>query len=396
MLLFKDKEREWMGPKSASESYYTYYNRSGRKEVENIRSLLNTWLQSVPKNDRDELINRLRSPNPKQFNSAIFEVVLFATFSALECNIEIHPTIPNDTGKKPDFRITTPDGEKFYVEAIVVSDEPEQLIGKNKKKEVVYDTINKMETENFFLYIDERGTPNSSPKGNKLKAELENWLNGLDPEAVATIYQDTGDLPKFKWEHDGWNITFKPIPIKKERRNKGQRVIGATMPEVRQISIWQSIRDAVKNKGRRYGKLDHPFLVAVNSTGMFVDKIDEVQALYGQEEFIINVADPGKEPRMSRKPNGAWLGPHGPQYKRVSGCWIFNDYNIWNLSNKTSKIYHHPCANMLLPEFLNIFPSRHVIEDKLQSRGGDEISVILNIPDDWPNCEIELDNSEPK
>ena len=55
------------------------------------------------------------------------------------------------------------------------------------------------------------------------------------------------------------------------------------------IDNWTPIRDSIVEKGRKYGDLDIPYVIAVNALEP-ADTIDIVQALYGQEEFIIDVS----------------------------------------------------------------------------------------------------------
>lgn len=105
---------------------------------------------------------------------------------------------------------------------------------------------------------------------------------------------------------------------------------------------WTPIRDAVRFKGSKYGKLDKPLLVAVNFGSLHLARLDEMQALYGQEQFMFSVDEPDKEPRLERAPNGVWRGRTGPQATRVSGAWLFNDLTPYTVASRRHTIYFNP------------------------------------------------------
>lgn len=150
------------------------------------------------------------------------------------------------------------------------------------------------------------------------------------------------------------------------------------------IDEWTPIRNAVKFKGSKYGELDKPLLVAVNFSSFSLDRIDEMQALYGQEQFAFSVGEPDKEPRFERLPNGAWLGKRGPQATRVSGAWLFNDLNPYSIQSRRHTLYFNPWASKPLPEVLTHLP--HAIErgGKVHWEKGFSLSQVLELPDGWP------------
>jgi len=55
---------------------------------------------------------------------------------------------------------------------------------------------------------------------------------------------------------------------------------------VRQWKSWHLIRDAVLTKGKHYGDMDYPLIVAINAGGLDMKQIDVMQALFGKEQFI--------------------------------------------------------------------------------------------------------------
>lgn len=188
----------------------------------------------------------------------------------------------------------------------------------------------------------------------------------------------------FFGEHEEWSLTIRPIPLKVARRGKARTLIGAAMGGVGYIDAWTPIRNAVKFKGSKYGRLELPLLVAVNVDTFALDRIDEMQALFGQEQFVFAVGQPEREPEMQRAPNGVWHGPTGPQYKRVTGAWFFNDLTPYTVASRRNTIYLNPWASASLPENLLAMP--HAIADggEIKWADGKSFQEIFGLHDGWP------------
>ena len=271
------------------------------------------------------------------------------------------------------------------MEAVLASEFKAVEISAQKRKNVILESIDSIESPNFFVDIDAKGNPNTPPSAKKLRHALQSWLKSLDPDLCASVFDKTNldSLATFDWNHDGWFVKFSAIPKKPEARGRNQRTIGAQCNGVRLVNSWEPIRDAIKDKGKRYGKLDRPMLVAVNIDSMFVDKIDAMQALFGEEEFVFYNNCP--DPQMHRKPNGAWLGTSGPQYKRVSGVWIFNSMNCWNIASRQPIIYLNPWAERPIPEeFLSLRHAKTEDHTKMKWHDGRDFYDVLGLSINWP------------
>lgn len=150
------------------------------------------------------------------------------------------------------------------------------------------------------------------------------------------------------------------------------------------VDDWTPIRNAVKYKGSKYGELNKPLLVAVNLDSFHLDRIDEMQALFGQEQFVFSVGQSEEGFRFERAPNGAWYGKSGPQYTRVSGLWIFNDLSAYSIGVRRSTIYFNPWAAFSLPEILKYFPYASVEGEKMEWVEGARLSTLFGLKDGWP------------
>jgi len=385
-MLFEEKDRAYQGPKTYIESDFEYLDRSGRKEAQRVREFLDEWIGCFPENEANELISRITSRDKRAFDSAIFEIVLFAIIASLGGHLDVHPELENGSEKRPDFLVRMPNGEQFYLEAVLASEFSEAEKAAERRKNVVLEAIEKLDSPNFFVGINAEGNPDTPPSSKALRRDLTGWLANLDPDLVAREVEENGHdkVPTMAWEHDGWLVEFEAIPIKPERRGKGQRVIGMHFGGARWVNEWEPIRDAIRSKGGRYGEFAKPFIVAVNVDAVSLDRIDEMQALFGQEEYVFNRTNPNGHPEMRRAPNGAWFGPKGPQYTRVSGAWIFGGVNPWNIVTRKNTLYFNPWAQLPNPASLQIVNHAMAKNEKIEWVEGEMLSTVLRLSEDWP------------
>ncbi|MBD3668722.1 MAG: hypothetical protein HUJ16_12205 [Kangiella sp.] len=385
-MLFEEKSRTYSGPKTYGEGDFDFLDRSGRKEAGNVRGVLNYWLGQFPEEEQRELISRIQSRDPKAYESATFEIVLYAILTNLGASIEIHPYLDNGSDKHPDFLVSFSEEEEFYVEAVLASEHSDAELAAERRKNVVLDSIERLESPNFFLGINAEGNPETPPSGKALRRELSKWLATLDPDDVTNTVDEYGfeAVPKLQWCHEGWEIEFEAIPIKPEKRGNGQCVIGMLSGGARFVNEWEPIRDALRSKGNRYGELSKPFLIAVNVDAFSLDKIDEMQALYGQEEYVFSRESREAQPAMRRAANGLWNGPHGPQYTRISGAWLFGGISPWNIVSRKNTVYLNPWAQLAAPDELRRLNHASASEGKMEWTDGIPLAELLKLDSSWP------------
>jgi len=383
-MIFEKVEREDEEPKEHNESSYSFLNRSSWSSCEKIREFLNLTTKGYPESETNEIVSRIKCGNDRHFDSAVFELILYQVFISLGCELTPHPVLPNGQKSRPDFLVETPKGEKFYLEAVLASAKTNVNDRAEKLKGTVYNSIDKISHHNFFVEVDDTGNPNTPPKGRALKKSLKKWLDSLDPDQVIKDVDSFGfeHRPQFDWEHDGWYVIFRAIPIKPERRGKGQRTIGMYGSNGGFHDSWSPIRDAIIEKGRKYGVLDKPLVIAVNSSACILERIDEMQALFGQERFSFTGAS---EPSFSRAPNGAWHSKGGPRYTRISAAWIFKHLMPWSVSTSTHTLYCNPYSTLEIPDFLFQFPHGKVANGKMVLNEGAALTSVLGLHEEWPN-----------
>lgn len=364
-------------------------DRSARPEIEKVRNFLEACAHEYPSGEVTELVARIRSDNDANFKSATFELILHAGLSRIGFKLQPHPDLPNRSPAHPDFFVTGPDGSDFYLEAVLASENNEVDNSAEARKSVALDALAIASHQNFTLEIESDGVPATQPSGNSLRRAAIGWLDSLNPDEVQACIDTHGfeARPSFSWSHEEWQVTLRPIPLKAERRGMSKTLVGILDDGSGSlIDAWTPIKNAIKDKGAesKYGILGKPFLVAVNFNSFHLDRIDEMQALYGQEQYVFNTGQLEKEPRLKRAPNGAWFGRNGPRYRRVSGLWIFNNLNPYTLATHRQTIYFNPWASHGLPEVLTQFPHAVAHGQKMKWFDGRSLREIFDLSEGWP------------
>lgn len=388
-MIFDDLARTDLTSKRHSESSFAYLNRSARVEISRVREFLEKCVADYPRSEAGELVARLRSGDDRQFDSASFELLLHALLRALNYELEPHPLLTNGSASRPDFLVSTPQGNRFFLEAVLASEISDATVGTAAIKGSVMDALNAVTHANFVIDVLDEGHPKTQPSGKKLARSVLAWLDSLDPDAVQDQINANGydAIAPFVWTHDGWTLSIKPIPIKPERRGRAKSLVGVSMGGAGWINAWTPIRDAIKSKGSKYGVLELPLVVAVNVDAFTLDRRDEVQALFGQEEIVVSVDQPEREPRTQRALNGAWIGLGGPQYTRVSGAWLFNNLSPYTVASRRNTLYLNPWAAATVPDELLTLPHAKGNAGVVEWVGGASLRDIFGLRDQWPETD---------
>ncbi len=390
MKLFDDIKRTDNSSADYNEPIFPYMNRTARKEFEEVRKILEVWFSHYPAPEQAELKSRFRSNINRQHQSAFFELLLHEILVRLDCTVIPHPSVPS-TNKTPDFFVKPLVDNPFYIEAVLASNESDEEVAAQARINSVYDVVTrKVDSSNFFLWIDVEGSPKSPPPANKIASFLNVRLKTLDPDQISILYETNGldSFITWRYEHDGWVINFRPIPKKPEARNKkGTRPIGLKSTDFHSADHRTPIREAINKKSGRYGALDHPYVVAVNILES-VDEIDIMEALFGKEQFIIsfpkNSSITLNDTQMTRVLDGVWTSYSGPKNTRVSAVLLGIRLSPWNMSSENIRLYHNPWAEKPLTSVLTRLPQAVAMSNHMEKLQGESISSILGLPVSWP------------
>ncbi len=387
MPVFDDIERNELGPRPYAQPDFIYLNRSARPGVEAIRAAFEDWFLRYPNEDRAELRARLRSEDNYQHRSAFFELFLHEMLLRLGCNVQVHPQIVG-TPRRPDFYLQSLVAPPCYLEAILASDETREESAANARMNQVYDALNRLNSPHFYIGMTLRGAPATPPSARHIRTFLTHHLAQLDFDEVADLFRDGGfpALPRWPYEHDGWDVEFFPLPKSDAARGRGGiRPIGIQFEPMRLLQTREAIRDSILDKAGRYGELGQPYIIAVNVLADHVDRIDVMEALFGFEQFRYGPGVLPQQPEFGRAPNGAWFGPAGIQNTRVSAALVFPNLSQSSLCWTTPCIYHNPWAAHRYGGELDRL-SRGVPRDAhhMDFHVGESLRSIFQLREDWP------------
>lgn len=386
-MIFTQYERTDASPKAQGEGSFAFLDRSVRPEIEVVRKLVEELLAAYPGDGIDEMVARLTRGNEVDFRSASFELLLFSFLTRLGYKLQVHPDLKNGSTKLPDFHVVAPDGSEFLLEAVLSKEDKGESPAAKAMIATVMDKLNTRPHRNFNVTVSSRGEPTTQPSSRKMIHEIHRWLGSLDPDNIHADHHTSFFVtaPKLEMSHEGWTVSFQPMPISRERRGSSERLIGVSSGRPQVVDSWTPIRDSLKDKGQRYGELKLPLVVAVNFSAFNLSPIDEMQALYGEEQFSYMAGSDG-EPDFSRATNGLWRGPKGPQGTRVSGAWLFPDLTFFSMARRKSTLYFNPWAAYPLPAILEQLPHAKVGEDmKIQRCGEVTFADVFKLTNDWPD-----------
>lgn len=338
MNLFDDIKRQDTGPSSHLEDSFSYYNRSARIGVARIRALLQAWFDRYPADEQGELAARFRT----DFYPAFFELFLHEMLLRLGISVTPHPLVSQDTSTRPDFQLV--EGvSTAYLEARLARDESSEMTKERRVRGTLYDQINALDIPDYFLHIAELDIlSDRQPSARALKRELQDWLKTLDYENLLgrrDRIKSLDELPTWDYRDKALRLRVRAIPVSEAHRGQpGHRPIGVYPMESGSGGSEASLRKALARKGTKYGQLDGPYIIAVNSLSTWgFDRIDQMEALFGAEKFVIG------QPDVVGKRNGFWYGPLGPKHTRVSGV-LFCQVGPWNLHVAKLCLFHNPFA----------------------------------------------------
>lgn len=388
--MFSEMTRTDLGPKLHEEPDFEYLDRSARSEAECIRAVMSDWLRFYPEGAARDVVSRIKSPNDSQHKSAGFELYLHELLRRLGYTVKVHPRCNTGRTTVPDFLAISSDGLPLYVEAVQSSDASEAVTGAERRLATVLDYLNQLQSTHFFIGIHYDSLPAQSPPLKRMRHELAEWLASLDADRIISEVRDGGHdaLPELRSNFGGWEVTFTAIPRSPEKRAAPtDRIIGAVNLGARSLNTWEVVRDSLVSKGKRYGDLGHPFIIAVNADVDHMDNIDVMEALFGQEQFISLTAPDSTEPHVERARNGFWYGRRGTQYSRVSGVLIGFDVKPWTYGVRELNLYLNPWARYPINGPI-LQMSRFVpVEDKMERQLGLHPAEVVSLPTCYPGVE---------
>jgi hypothetical protein len=389
-LFHEDVQRDDIGPASYSEPSFIYLNRSARPAVVLIRQELETWFSRYPDAAKGNILRRFQSDDKIEHHSAFFELYIHELLIRLGHKVEIpHPEPGASPRRAPDFLATSQDGNRFYVEATLATNQSQQDVSGEKRLNQVYDALNGLDSPNFFISVKVHGAPAVPVPGRRLRHEVRQFLNSLDPDSCSEIIRHSGmrDVPFHKFDFQGWRINISPIPKShKSRGRAGIRPLGILGPaEAQFVDDRTALKDSVTAKASHYGDLGIGLVVAVNAINQHLEMIDIMEALFGQESFTFSTNNGGAEElQMQRLLNGAWNGLKGPKNTRVSAVLVMSSLIPWTVAVSNPEVFHHPRAKHSIGDAFDVLTHYRLDAGKVVRREGICPKELFELPDGWP------------
>lgn len=382
--LFDDSHREDTSVAGFRESTFAFLNRIAGSYWDHPRALMQQWMDRI--NDDvsyNDLLQRLRSGDNEQFRSAYLELYLHESLLRAGYEMVVHPEVAGTT-RQPDFLVVRGD-DRLYVEAIAPGSTAAAKAAAGRRA-VLFDTVNRLQDPNFFLWLDHLVDGPRPPKAARLRSELRQWLRRLDPDAPWTA----DAAPRHVWREDGWEVGLKAMPKKLEARGlrPGSQAIGIyAHVGANWVDDAPAIRKALAAKHHEYGDLDAPFVIAIGTYMMDSDRWHASNAMYGRVAIEFDPNSDGDPPaRAIRQADGYFGTPPDWQNRNVSGVLLVNQLMPYYFQRAEVTLWRHPSPSHALPDDLG-FPS-HVIalDDGELSEAPPDPSVeeFFGLSDPWP------------
>jgi hypothetical protein len=355
MRLFDDVARNYHGPARFVASEFAFLNQSARSVLQDARDLLEGWFDDYPASGKKNLKSQFRSPHNRQHWGAFFELYCHALLRHQDFDVELHPSAGAGKTTHPDFLVSRAGEKAFYMECTLAADPVFDDAAQRRLNQVIDGLNDSLHSPNFFISVRVEDVPSHSPSISRMRRFLEDHLRGLDPDVVTKVMRarELEDYDRWSYTDGDWEAVFSPIPIAPEFRGQpGARPIGAVLYEAREIDPEKPLLNSLDKKAKRYGVLDLPYVIAVDTMDVHTEEEDVGDALFGRKVGRFN-----KETSQVRfvhsGSDALWVGPDGPRYRRVSAVFVARRLGASTIKTvETPVLWHNPWANKPLdPRF---------------------------------------------
>lgn len=382
MKLFINKQRTFQGPADENEKTYNYYDRSARKDIGNVRELLESWFENLPNNEKNETKERFK----KDFDSVFYELFLYNFFLKLGFEIIIHPIIKN-TKKRPDFLIKK-DNLEIYVEAKISEAKSEVEKSFDNLLRRFYDKINKIKSDHFIFHIEELTIKTTNqPSTKELKAKILEKLATLNhnTELEKAKIKNFDNFQKINYENNEINISITFLPVNVLAIGNTRRSVGITPIETFIGGAEEAIRESIRKKSKRYGKLDKPYLICVNALSIKSSSLHDIDsAIWGSLAISFSTNPENTNGKFIRNADGIFYNNRAKRIRNVSGVMV-NRIFPNNIPYSKYWIFAHPFSENPLDFKRFGLPYCYIKESQVINKDCQDLGDIFELPIDWPN-----------
>lgn len=327
---------------------YEFLDDSAWSICDLLRGYFTLWGKDF-EGDR-EFISRFKSKDLKQHYSAELELLLYTMLKNEGFIIEKHPDL--GTAKRLDFKVTPPDGEPLLIECTLAGDSFDSLSDQNLKA-TIEGIIDDIEYHPYFINV----TFNTLSQTSISQKRLMRFLEQVRIKSEGIANEDLFHI-NHPFENNGWQLEFsmlrKPEPARK-------RSLGFMMNHAKAINTTKPLLTSLNDKKpSKYGIMQQPYIICVNTSDQFGSEECFSEALFGQyaKDFIYT-------DRIF--PDGFFLNKER-QNTTIAAVLFFRQFGSYILDKAECSLWHNPYAKFPVPQ--NILPFDEFIfkekEDRLE------------------------------
>ncbi|MEZ0357800.1 hypothetical protein [Mycobacterium sp. SA01] len=214
---------------------------------------------------------------------------------------------------------------------------------------------------------------------------IENWLSGLDYDLLSELMDSTMDVAEETFAFRDWEVRLVALPVNEQSRGYDGRLIGLGFHGVRVIDEESKIRTVLRNKGRRYGSLNEPLVVALLSWSSWTNEREMVNALFGSVA-VSYVQGDASSAQLIRERDGYWRPPPSTRGTRIAGV-LFADSTLkpWWVGKTLPNLWLNPWAP--IPVSDNSLPfAVHTAKDNgnvVSTPAATTPQQLFSLPEPW-------------
>lgn len=361
-----------LGPQAADEGVYQYLATSNRPLCENVRIKLEEWLAQFPDEHSWEMSQRIKT-SKQEFDSELFELMLHELLKRQGLEIEIHPDLPDEVEKRPDFLVRDSEGNPLYIECILATGKSDAEVSAENLVSAIFQKINeKLRTPCYFWSVNVLSQGPQAPKAGTIIYDVATWMKDLVFDDVVSEFEKSGfdTSHKFVWDNGTWRIEFVPIPKDPAKVDLPHRPIGVVQGGVQRRADDEAILAAADFKAKRYGDGARPLAIAINATHLMMDGLDFVDGLF---------------PRGIGNPGGFWKREDGSlRNQNVEAIIAFRKCTSSNFGSPVVRVFTNPFCDLNPVIDKMPFPKTVCSPDGGTDVPGESVANLLGLPPQWP------------
>lgn len=366
MTLFPEVSNYSSEVKPNDERTYDFFTRvCDWPDMESARERMELWFSHLPYRERVLMRQTMSQGSDEQFDACFFELFLHEFVLASGCSPEIHPPLARRR-RTPDFSVHSAGGLGFLMEAVVVTDKPNRQRREEKIQGQILDMLNSLPSPRMSFAIRELAVKSSQPPSLRNVREFV-------MKQITAASDDSATLPDGIWEYEDDRVKIQISPIPHSAKSWKTNV-GSGPAKFRWGGPEAAIAAKLHKKATRYGRLEKPFVVAVNVVSEWTNSLECVtRALLGVPEETLHRAGSDSEIRQYLGAESFWHKSGTPQHRTVSAVLATRMFP-WSVLRAPLRLYHNPHARYPLPE--NVFRVEQVTR-ALALTAGSNLQNIL-------------------